>query len=81
MKYLKKFFKTVGVVAMASMLMLGSACGGGGVAGEEPSVDKEGNTIIKIMFHVNETSAEGQAYKKRGASRGRQNGFFYAHGR
>ncbi len=28
-------------------------------------IDSEGNTIVKIMFHVNETSAEGQAYKKR----------------
>lgn len=59
---MKKLFKTFGVMAMASMLMLGSACGGGGT---ESTVDKEGNTIIKIMFHVDEKSAEGQAYKKR----------------
>ena len=29
------------------------------------TVDSEGNTVVKIMFHVNETSAEGKAYKKR----------------
>ena len=40
------------------------ACGGGS-SDEEASVDSEGNTIVKIMFHVNETSAEGKAYKKR----------------
>ena len=40
------------------------ACGGGS-SEEESSVDSEGNTIVKIMFHVNETSAEGKAYKKR----------------
>mgnify|MGYP003313189092 CR=1 FL=1 len=38
------------------------ACGGDG---EDGGVDKDGNTVVKIMFHVNETSAEGQAYKKR----------------
>ena len=60
---MKKLFKTVSVVAMASMLIFGSACGGGNT-GETPT-DKDGNTIIKIMFHVDEKSAEGQAYKKR----------------
>ena len=60
---MKKLFKTVSVMAMASMLMFGSACGGGST-GETPT-DKDGNTIIKIMFHVDEKSAEGQAYKKR----------------
>ena len=60
---MKKLFKAVSVMAMASMLMFGSACGGGST-GETPT-DKDGNTIIKIMFHVDEKSAEGQAYKKR----------------
>ena len=38
------------------------ACGDSGSA---ETVDSEGNTVVKIMFHVNETSAEGKAYKKR----------------
>lgn len=61
---MKKFFKKVSVIAIAAMLMLGTACGGAGGAGETPT-DKDGNTIIKIMFHVDQKSAEGQAYKKR----------------
>lgn len=58
---MKKIFKTLGAVLMASAMLLSANCGGG----EEPTVDKDGNTIIKIMFHVNESSVEGQAYKKR----------------
>lgn len=56
-----KFLKTASILAMVSMLALGSACGGG----SESSVDSDGNTIVKIMFHVDAKSAEGQAYKKR----------------
>ena len=41
-----------------------AACGKGG-GGGEPDVDKSGNTIVKIMFHVDATSNEGQAYKRR----------------
>lgn len=42
-----------------------SACGGGG-GGTEPEIDPAtGNRIIKILFHVNQTTAEGKAYKKR----------------
>ncbi|MBQ7370126.1 MAG: extracellular solute-binding protein [Clostridia bacterium] len=58
---MKKFLKTVSVVAMASLLAFGSACG----PTDDSSTDKDGNTIVKIMFHVDEKSAEGQAYKKR----------------
>lgn len=62
---MRKFLKAVGVLAMASMLMMGSVACGGGDGGSEPAIDAEGNTVIKIMFHVDERSAEGQAYKKR----------------
>lgn len=37
------------------------ACGGS----EDDSVDAEGNKIVKIMFHVDKSSTEGQAYQKR----------------
>ncbi len=60
---MKKIFKTLSVMALASMMAFGIGCGGGG--GSEAPVDKDGNTVIKIMFHVDEKSAEGQAYKKR----------------
>ncbi|MBQ8395262.1 MAG: extracellular solute-binding protein [Clostridia bacterium] len=66
---MKKLFKMMGLTAMASMLMFGVACSGGsggaGGGGGDATVDKDGNTIIKIMFHVDQKSAEGQAYKKR----------------
>ncbi len=43
-----------------------TSCGGGGGGGdEELPVDAEGNTIVKIMFHVDKKSTEGQAYQKR----------------
>lgn len=47
---------------MATTMLFASACGGGS---EEPTVDADGNTVVKIMFHVDEKSAEGKAYKKR----------------
>ncbi len=33
--------------------------------GEKPPTDADGNTIVKIMFHVDKSSTEGQAYQKR----------------
>ena len=40
-----------------------TACGGPKEV--DGGTDREGNTIVKIMFHVDESSAEGKAYKKR----------------
>ncbi len=44
-----------------------TACGGGaGDYGSEAlPVDEDGNQIVKIMFHVDQSSTEGQAYQKR----------------
>ena len=42
--------------------------GDGGIVddgGEDLPTDSEGNSIIKIMFHVDKSSTEGQAYQKR----------------
>ncbi|MBQ8302582.1 MAG: extracellular solute-binding protein [Clostridia bacterium] len=39
--------------------------GFGGNGGGAPSTDADGNTIVKIMFHVDKSSTEGQAYQKR----------------
>ena len=39
-------------------------CGEGPGGGDEPTVDESGNTIIKVMVHVAEQSAEGMAYKR-----------------
>lgn len=59
-KFIKLTLQTLILVFTAITLF---ACGGG--SEEESSVDSEGNTLVKIMFHVNESSAEGKAYKKR----------------
>lgn len=59
---MKKFVRVtllLFLTVFASLALM--ACGGG----DTDSVDEDGNKIVKIMFHVNETSAEGQAYKKR----------------
>ena len=44
-----------------------TACGGGngGNGGGGSEVDADGNTLVKIMFHVDKSSTEGQAYQKR----------------
>ncbi|MGN1052044.1 MAG: extracellular solute-binding protein, partial [Candidatus Scatosoma sp.] len=63
---MKKFFKGFTATAAALALTFGAAaCGGGNAESEQGEVDSEGNTIVSIMFHVDEKSAEGVAYKKR----------------
>lgn len=60
---MKKLFKLLSVTALSAVMACGiAACGGGG---DDSGVDGSGNTIVKILFHVDETSAEGQAYKRR----------------
>lgn len=51
------------LVLLTALSFTFTACGGGG--GEGPEVDGSGNTIVKILFHVDAKSAEGNAYKKR----------------
>lgn len=63
---MKRVFRTISMLALSAFMACGfAACGGGGGGGDEPEVDSAGNTIVKIMFHVDEKSTEGQAYKKR----------------
>ena len=42
-----------------------TACGGPDAGDGTPPVDEDGNVIVKIMFHVDKSSTEGQAYLKR----------------
>lgn len=59
---MKKFLTSILTVLMAVLCAFTMfACGGGG----DDSTDAEGNTIVKIMFHVDKSSTEGQAYQKR----------------
>ena len=63
---MKKFLKAMMAIGLSSMLMLGVGCGGDGTTDEATGeVDASGNTVIKIMFHVDAQSAEGKAYKQR----------------
>ena len=54
-------------ILMFMMLVSMTSCGGDGTGdgGDTGSTDAEGNTIVKIMFHVDKSSTEGQAYQKR----------------
>ena len=62
---MKKLFTSIISMMLVAVMALGMiACGGGGGA-DEPAVDADGNTIVKIMFHVDKSSTEGQAYQKR----------------
>lgn len=62
---MKKLFTSITSILLAVMMLLGMTACGGGEGGGEPQVDAEGNTIVKIMFHVDKSSTEGQAYQKR----------------
>ena len=60
---MKKFLKKTAFLAMATLTAFGVvACGGGG---DDGGVDASGNTVVKVMFHVDLSSNEGMAYKKR----------------
>ena len=67
---MKKLFTSI-MAMMLAVLMLFSmtACGNPGEGpggGDDPlPTDPEGNTIVKIMFHVDKSSTEGKAYQKR----------------
>ena len=59
---MKKFFVGLISVIMAAVFCFSfTACNKNG---GEPETDESGNTIVKIMVHVAEQSAEGKAYKQ-----------------
>ena len=68
---MKKFLTSLTSMMLVVVMLLGmismTACGGGNgdEGGSEPTVDADGNTIVKIMFHVDKSSTEGQAYQRR----------------
>ena len=63
---MKKLVASVLLFVMIALMAFSmTACGGGNTDGAAGETDKEGNTIVKIMFHVDKSSAEGQAYQKR----------------
>ena len=61
---MKKFLTSLLTVMLAVLLSFSmTACDN--TSGGDDAVDKEGNTIVKIMFHVDSSSTEGKAYQKR----------------
>jgi len=60
---MKKLLASIIAMILAIVAAFGMiACGG---PSGDPDIDEDGNTVIKIMFHVDKTSVEGQAYLKR----------------
>ncbi|MBO5101990.1 MAG: extracellular solute-binding protein [Clostridia bacterium] len=76
---MKRLFASITLIMLVFTMLLGMvSCFGGGAGGDgggnggglggdggSSSTDSEGNTIVKIMFHVDKSSTEGQAYQKR----------------
>lgn len=63
---MKKLLTSIVSVMLVVMMLLGMvACNGGDGGDENLPTDAEGNTIVKIMFHVDKSSAEGKAYQRR----------------
>ncbi len=63
---MKKLLNSILSMLLAVMMIFTMvACDDTTDGGETPPTDAEGNTIIKIMFHVDKSSTEGQAYQKR----------------
>ena len=61
----KALISIVSFLLMLTMLFGMIACGPTETEGEAGATDTEGNIIVKIMFHVDKSSTEGQAYQKR----------------
>ena len=63
---MRKLLTSITSIMLVMMMLVGLvACGGGGADDENLPTDAEGNTIVKILFHVDKSSTEGQAYQKR----------------
>ncbi len=66
---MKKLLTSLTSMLLAVVMLLGmlamTACGGGNGGGGGSETDPEGNTIVKIMFHVDKSSTEGKAYQRR----------------
>ena len=62
---MKKILTSVISLILVMIMTFGMVACGGDVVDEELPTDAEGNVIVKVMFHVDAKSTEGQAYQKR----------------
>ena len=63
---MKQLFTRVIAMLLVVLMLVGiTACGPDTQDGDEGEIDEAGNTIVKIMFHVDKSSTEGKAYQKR----------------
>lgn len=68
---MRKLLTSITSILLVVIMLFGmTACFGGdgtgdGLGGGDAPTDAEGNTIVKIMFHVDKSSTEGKAYQKR----------------
>ena len=62
---MKKLFTKILSLMLAVAMLFGLTACGDGTGDETLPTDSEGNVIVKIMFHVDKSSTEGQAYQKR----------------
>ena len=65
---MKRIWKMLAAALLVfAMLFAVASCGGTDDDGDtvDPVIDDEGNTVVKIMVHVDAKSAEGIAYQKR----------------
>ena len=67
---MKRFLiSIISIILLLALSLTMTACGGdnGGGENDDFEIDENGNvvTIVKIMFHVDKKSTEGQAYQKR----------------
>ena len=62
---MKKLLTSIISIMLALMMVFGTTACGDDNNGDAPPTDVEGNTIVKIMFHVDKSSTEGKAYQKR----------------
>ena len=63
---MRKLWNSIASLMLVIVMIFGMvACTDDTTEGTAGSTDSEGNTIVKIMFHVDKSSTEGQAYQKR----------------
>ncbi len=62
---MKKRLISITSIILVIMMVFGMVACDNNNTGDNGTTDPDGNTIVKIMFHVDKSSTEGQAYQKR----------------